>query len=528
MLGKNKGVPHGTLSNKKVKVPRVKKPMTVRRAIITTVVSMLGVFVVVGGVVYYSKVYVPPIQEIDYALSGRNPLDSLERELNNLDVKSGTKLVSLEDSWVLKEIEYANGSKMRQDFIKTVLSNIKFEYPNVQASNSRGLMFDKIGNPIMVESPMVSGESTYVNHIDYNALASKMQDDRDKILKMLAEKGYKPTDYTYQDEMIDLMLEYIGTIEKLPMVSTEINIPLRNEQIQSVDKKGRPVYTDKYIVTDDIELDKVLFSSNDFHRMCDSFSMVITGWKPNITQQEQDNPEYAVYQRGIADGTISADTKAPDKKVMVNIVDGESFPTEEVIHYRWLGSYYLQNEYSKDKPIMPQVGDGTFEKPAGIDTSIITKAIGSDGLAHDIRIELNTVLRDQEAIDYLSKFSEQNRGFIVAGALKLICFEYTVTNLETAPITITDDLVLCDKNSDQSSKTGSIFGLTESVTLKQGESAVMQNWGTSTEMDRKYLIWGKSFNRNYPSVWFKVLAGDVTSTDKDKVVQDEVVDEVQK
>ena len=513
--------------NKFKSSPREKKPMTVKKAVALTAGAMMGVFSIGCGLYWYSTEYVPPMEIVNFEESGQRPLVDLEKALNSGNMEKVLKIVG-EDSWLAQEIEYANGNESRLDFIKLVTSKTKFDFPLVQAHNKRGLMYDKAGNPIQTESDMTDGSKTIVTHLDYSALAVKMQEDSDEILKMLAEKGYKSTDYTYKDEMIDLMIEYIMSLRDLPVTETQVDIPLVNRPIEETVKKGRKertTTTDNYVIADDVELDKLLFSSDDFHKMCDSFSQVISGWKPTITQQEQDNPEYAKYQRGIADGTISADTPAPDKKIMVNVVVGDSFPSEEIVPYTWIGSYYCQNEYKNGKEvILPQVGNGTIERPAGVGTTLVTKAIGTDGTAHDVKLTLKSAYRDQDAINYLAKFSEQNRGFNTAGNMKLMCFEYTVENLESAPITINSDFFLSDSNADGVSRTGNMFGLTDSATIQPGEVKTMQDWVCSADIEKKYVVWGKSYSRNYPYVWFKLLAGDSdakTDDAKDKDTKQE-------
>ena len=503
------------------KPSKVKKPLTVKRAVVYTTCVMLGVFGVGLGVYYYTTVYTPPAIQLDYSTTGKLPLKNLEKALKSSDYDSISKSLVSGKSWIGQELDYANGDELRIGFINKLTGNVSFTFPKMQAYNKRGLMFDKAGNPVYTESTMTDGSKTSVSHIDYNALANKMQDDKDDILKLLATKGYKSTDYLYKDEMIDLMLTYINSIQDLPLTTEDVDITLENVPVVVTDKKGKQSSTDNYVISDDMVLDRVLFSSDSFHRMCDSFAMVISGWKPSITQQEQDNPEYAKYQRGIGDGSISADTTPPTKKIMVNVVVGESFPTETIIPYTWIGAYYLQNNYKNgETKVFPQVGNGSFERPAGIGTTVVTKAIDSTGAVRDIKIRLDKYWRDQEAIDYLAKFSEKNRGFSVSATLRLLCLEYTVTNLTSSPITISDDLVLADRNADQSSKTGTIFGLTETVTLQPNESKTLQSWASSTEMDKKYLLWGKSFKREIPNVWFRLLAGDPSTKTTDEATDD--------
>ena len=47
----------------------------------------------------------------------------------------------------------------------------------------------------------------------------------------------------------------------------------------------------------------------------------------------------------------------------------------------------------------------------------------------------------------------------------------------------------------------------ENITVDGKQSKVINDWATSTEINQKFVIWGKSFNRQYSTVYFKVLGG---------------------
>ena len=185
----------------------------------------------------------------------------------------------------------------------------------------------------------------------------------------------------------------------------------------------------------------------------------------------------------------------------------EEYESEDVITYTWVGAYYCQNIYKGASNTDAQVGDGSFEKPAGIGTTVVTKALGVDGEFHDIKITLVTWKLGQDAVNYAVQFSEKNRGFDSTSAVQLICYEMLVENLEKHPITISADMFLADAQANQSARTGEMYGFYNMVRLQPGASAIINDWATSTEMPQKYVCWGKSFKRAYPVVWFKLLAG---------------------
>lgn len=477
--------PNKAKKSKKVKTakppkpPKVKKPLTAVRVVVRVIAGILTVGAVGVLGYWYIKVYVPPRIVTTYSMTGASGLDSLEEAMQGYSKEDIQSSLSSDVSWLSKEEAYANDNKLRISFIEAMISNVEFNYPSVQSVNSRGLMYNKVTNePLWSDSDMSSGESTYISHVDYNSISNQMMVDRVSILKLVSDKGLKPTDYTYKEDITNLMIEYILSMKSLPMSMSEVAIPVENVPIISTDSKGRMSSVPNYVVSDDVDIDKLLFSSDDFHSMCDTFSALVSG--------------------GI-----------PVAKMVGNEVRSMSVQTtkESIIPYTWIGAYYCQNELETGV-VEEQVGDGTFEKPAHLGTTIITKSVDASGSSVDIKLTLDRYYVNKEAIDYLTQFSEKNRGFVSDSNTKLICIEYTVTNLMSSAITVSDDICLVDKNANQSAKTGNIYGLTETVTLGAGESKQLQSWSSSTELDRKYVAWGKSFKREYPVVWFYLLAGD--------------------
>lgn len=468
------------------------------RGIKVLIVGVVVLGLIIGSVYYYNNVYIPPAVQIDESLTGRYPLKQLQGYLNSGDLQSIGGLVASDKSYLGLEVDYANLNETRLRFINLIVSNVKFQFPAVDARNKRGTVVDKnTGLALQVPSDMVNGESVQVTMIDYSVLSDKLEENRDTIQKKYKEKGNNPKDYTYQDDMLDFMFQYILDMDTLPTKTIDIKIPL------STSSSG------KYLIKDDSVLDKELFSSDEFHNMCDKFGQIIEGWKSTVTHEEEvDNPEYVTYVAGKTNGTIPATTPAPEQKIK-NIREEPNtteFIPEKTVPYDRIGAYYLQKEV-KNAPLPIPLGDGTSEHPADFDTSIITKSKASTGY-NDIRIKLKSFWRGKDAIDYLIGFSEKNRGFDASSPIQMLAIEYEVTNLMETPITVSDDMTLCDVNANQSSRTGTVYGLTEKVELQPHETKVLQFWGSSTELDRKYLVWGKSFDRKNSNVWFLALAGD--------------------
>ena len=208
------------------------------------------------------------------------------------------------------------------------------------------------------------------------------------------------------------------------------------------------------------------------------------------------------------DGT---DWIQPDETVFMEVEKTRQVESpwveEDGCSYTWVGTYYVQNEYTGSNDTVFRVGDGTIDYPAGIGTSIQTKAMGSDGAWHDVRVSLIGYWTDQDAIDYSEMFDKRNRGFTTTSAIRLITFEVLVENLEDNDIEIVSAMALSDNNSNLSSRTGTMYGFTENVLIHPHEKVVINDWATSTELDQKYVVWGKGFDRQFSLVYFNVLAG---------------------
>lgn len=533
-------------------------------------VVVIAVVAVVGVKVAGGKKLVA--QEVSYESSGRYALDALANAVSNYDATTIDAAVGVEDgdSYIAQEWSYVNDVKLRQEFIKKACAVVTFEYPQVQQMSTTGVgMTDANGSPIMIESYMNNGEAVSVTIPDYEKLSASMDEDKEYILKLFKSSKYSEADYTWNDEMTNLMLQYICDKDSIPTKKIDITLPVR----VSVD--GKPY------VEDDALLDDALFGSDEFHDMCAKFSQICLGWTgfkdEHYTEQElQHNPEYdewldlfltyfeadgGVYDK--ATGTFSNVQKAynksrskwepwylrnddneiqknedgtyivnyfsvkdkngkdwiqPDEKILVDVDKvrqiEDPWVDETVIMYNWIGQNFIQNRYTGSGSTVVRVGDGSFERPAGIGTTIITKVLGTDGLYHDVKVAMMGYWTEQDAIDYAEKFSTKNRGFTTSSVVQLICYEIYVENLENKPITfLSSEMTLTDKNTNVSSRTGTMYGFSGEVTLAahgdkdELDRTVINDWATSTELAQKYVCWGKDFGRLFSMVYFDCLAG---------------------
>lgn len=556
----------GQVASNQIQRPqRQKKPIGKKLLIILAVVLLATI----GVVVVKTLTKKPVAQEQVYETSGKYALDSLQNALNNYDATTIDSLVGIEDgdSYIAQEWAYVNRVKIREEFIQKICALVTFSYPQVQQLSTEGeVMINADGSPIMIESYMNNGEAVIVTIPDYNKIAQTMDEDYNSIIKMFKSSKYTPEDYTWNDEMANLMLQYImdeASFTSIPTKQVEMNLEIR------LNTEGKP-----YIVNDAV-LDDALFGSEDFHYMCAKFSQLCVGWTgykdEHYTVQElQHNPEYddwfklfikyfeadgGIYDSATGefknvqkafdkrkskwepwylrddnnvvqkheDGTYIVnyfsvkdengnDWIQPDEEIMVEVDKvrqiEDPWIEETGIMYNWIGQNFIQNVYQGLGDTRVRVGDGSREYPAGIGTTLITKALCNDGKFHDVRVALVGYWTDQHAIDYAEKFSTKNRGFTTSSVVQLICYEVSIENLEDEAITFeASEMTLADRNTNISSRTGTMYGFSETVTIQPGETIIINDWATSTELSQKYVCWGKNFGRQFSILFFDALAG---------------------
>ena len=248
-----------------------------------------------------------------------------------------------------------------------------------------------------------------------------------------------------------------------------------------------------------------------------NFKKGISKWEPWFLRDDEDNfirdenGEKIVnyYSVKKEDGT---DWIQPSETILVDVwktrqVEDPWVP-ETGIQYNILGTNWIQNNYDGVGETVFRVGDGSKDSPAGIGTTIITKALCTDGRYHDVKVAVVGYWVGQDAIDYSEKFSTKNRGFTASSVISLITYEIQIENLEEKPIKLAgSEMSLCDDNSNISSRTGTMYGFTEEIRIKPHEKVLINDWAASTELEQKYVIWGKDFGRKFSMVYFNILAG---------------------
>ena len=242
------------------------------------------------------------VVDTSYETTGRYALDIYQNNLKNLNDSTVEALRGIApDSWVALEWDYANKNEVREQFLKSVAAYTTFDYPSTAVLDKKGNpVSDADGNVISNYSTMNNNDTMRVTVVDFAVIEATMKEDaiqiRDKFEKSIntiTKEPYSISDYNYHDEMIDLMCDYVLAYGTLPTKTVELQMPVA-------------LSGDRYIVADDSQLDKYLFSSDDLHKMEDTFTCIAAGYDyieseeryvtyETVTTEVEDyieNPEY--------------------------------------------------------------------------------------------------------------------------------------------------------------------------------------------------------------------------------------------
>lgn len=508
------------------------KKMTAGRVFSMILVGTIS-SVLIGGItcrLYYKYIRYPSGEEVIYEGSGLEALDDwivAIKKLNNDSIKG----ITGSESYLAKEIEYANGVSYKEDFIKKMVSTVSYEPGMIEAVNVYGNPLLDENDEVVYRKSLVTtpGEEVVLHYVDYG----KVELDATKIRGLMKDLGISVGDVDYSNKLVEVFCKYILSLEDIPTTS----VP----HVPELTKSGEGY---KVLPEEDIFLDKALFSSEEFRELLKNFSLIASGGTDV-------NPEWEAWSALPDDERAKtkepskvSDTLQPRKEWLdwyalpneekVSIPEPTKYDYKKLISTSWCGSYYLSNEHSsKDSsgnivkdPIGAKVGDGTLDNPAGFNTDIVTSIYtleeAEDGslmrVAKPIRVSLIDYGVSQKAIDYFESKDERNRGFDVKSEVQYAYYTFEITNLSDSELTVYDDSSLADNLANLAPRTGTIYGLQDIVILQPDEKGVIESWGSSTELNLKYLIWGSDFNREQPVVWFRVLAGDVDDDSEDKGV----------
>lgn len=450
-------------------------------AMIFVGIAMSLILFLIVGALYTRFIRFPSEQKRVWEESILYSVENFCNDVNNMEI-------SIEDSYIMKELPYANGNKDREAFIKYVLKSVSYSTDVVNKKNVYGNDFvDRNTLEVVTENSWLSeGEEATINYIGYRDI----EFDGNIIADLVSKCGITPEDIRYQDKLTDMFCQYIYGIdlEELPKTSVR--------HVPSV-KKSESGY--EVTIEEDIYLDKLLFSNNDLYSCFERFASSVA---KVLDMPIEESESYKEWEKS---------SEANKNSVLMPLMYGKYS-----ISHIWCGAYYLLEEYSEDgnhNEMIPQLGDGSKEQPASLDTPVITYIIQTNGNGEEVKLPIRVTMKEfgvsQDAIDWFEKKDIQNRGFNISSEVQYCYYVFEVTNLSKETLTVYDNTALCDENANSSGRTGVVYGLQDSVTLVPGESGTIESWNRSTELNQKYVIWGNDFARREEPVWFRVLAGDL-------------------
>jgi hypothetical protein len=470
--------------NKQNRPPKKKMPIWKKLLIAFFILVVLAL---AGAYGYYNYVLYPPLASRDEETAGLSAVNRWNSYISNKDFEGLEEEIGT-DSYLNQEFSYANENEDVTTFINNVLSTVTYEVPLEQGIDIYGNVAREkgTGDTIYVQSLMNDADDELtVHYIDY----SQIQFNSLEISNFLKTAGLTVGSADYHNQVVYAFCQYMNSL-------SWADIPTTTEKHTIAIAQDSEGY-EKMTSDEDIYLDKLLFSSDAFYDMLDRFDVAANGGAVPTTE--------AWNKWNKLEDKKKSSTQEPTK-----------YAENTLISQEWLGAYHLQNEV--ENVVLAQSGDGTVDKPAAIGTSILTYVLQTkDGktVAKPIRVELTEILYDADCVSYLAEKDSRNRGIDTTGQISYAYLKFTVTNLSDEKLHITDNSSLADKQGNLSARTGTMYGLTSSITLAAGESGTIETWVSSTELNRKYLIWGADFNKQVPSVYFKVFA-EATTTDAAK------------
>lgn len=440
-----------------------------------------------------------------------------------------------DEGYISQEVVYANGDEDKIAFFKKMAETVNYTPAKVVAKNVYGndMISSHTDEKVYIDSYIEEGEEVELSYIDYSAL----EIDRQKVKELLDEEDLRVGDVDYPNKLISVFCKYMVGLD-------EEDIPTKSEEkyVPNMVKNKNGTYS--MTEDEDTYIDKLLYSSEDLRDLMERFSAVAGG-------VDKKNPKWVKWSK--LPKKKKAKVKEPEKlgtltptkkwakwnklskKEKAKADEPIKYNWKEVMSTDWCGVYYLQNERvevdengNKIKaPITAEVGDGTFDNPAGMNTPVLTYVFNSEKnkkgkkvvRKRPIKVQMIEYGVSEEAVKWFESKDEKNRGIDLDSEVQYCYYIMKVTNMSSKKLRIRDNTVLCDNNANIGSRTGVVYGLQDSVLLDPDESGIIETWGRSTELNKKYVIWGKDFERREVPIWFRVLAGNIDDPSEDKGVR---------
>lgn len=514
-------------SDKKKKESAVNKPSAGR--IVFTVffgIFWTGVLCLLIYGLYMNWIKYPPQMEVVEEHTGSYCLRNWQESVRNLE---GVP----EDSYLVQEESYANDNEYKKDFLKKVASTVTYTPPQQEALNIYGnTMINRNDEVVYTDATTEVGGTITVSYIDYE----EVEIDRERVQELMESAELKRGDVDYSEKLVDVFCQYITGLE-------EEDIPIKDERRVAnmiLNEDGSYSITQE----EDIYIDQVLFSSEELWDLMDRFSAVAgslgeanpewDAWN-KLSEEEKEKteePSKELEELSPTEDWLAWDELSYSEKQETE--EPDKYNWKDVMSKDWCGAYYLQNEYEytdshgniiKGK-VSAEVGEGTFDDPAGLNTPILTSIFvnktdeNGNPVTNEYPIKVSMIEYgvSQDAIDWFESKDERNRGIDIESEVQYGYYIFEVTNMSDKELVISDNSSLCDSNVNLMSRTGDMYGLQSLVTLKPDETGIIESWSRSTELNKRYVIWGADFARRTDPIWFRVLAGNIDDPSDNKGV----------
>lgn len=444
--------------------------------------NLLWVLLVLGAAFGLYKVYTlfldPPERELN--LSAVEALEEFESQL-----AQGTQDAFPPGSYLGQEFSMANKNEDKELFLQKVMGSVFYDIPEQQATDTQGkVILDSSGQPKMVSSELLDGESVKLSYLDYQ----KLDFSPAKVRQFAIDNNFDPEHVDLVNTMNILFARYVVEQAGDPITTVEY-VP--TFLVIDETEEGTPVYG--LSPNEDADLDQLLFSSKELYDAMDKFSKVLN---PKVKV----NPAWEEWS-----------SYSPEKQAETQ--EPQRFDPEGSVSRDWVGAYaaarLCEEEGGTETECAPDQGDGTEDRPAALGTPVITYVLSEtkkgELVKEPIRVTLKTFLEDKEAIDFLEAKDTRNRGIDVFSKVKVIALEIEIENLSKEELVIPNNISLADYNANLFATTGNMYGLTEELTLKPKEKGLIETWVSSTNPYSMFLVWGADFERREPVVWFDVL-----------------------
>lgn len=135
-------------------------------------------------------------------------------------------------------------------------------------------------------------------------------------------------------------------------------------------------------------------------------------------------------------------------------------------------------------------GEGTLDNPYGYGFGVRTEVKTTDNKVVPVRVNMVKSFTHKEAIQYVERLDDRNRGFDVDSDQSVGVVLYKVTNLSTKDIKFKIPISLVNPNGNAVSRTGVVFGIADEVTLKPGETKNLSDWFLAPSIDSDLIAWG--------------------------------------